>query len=91
MEAIGQDALTRRLARHAEEGSLAHAMLLTGAPGRGGLALALNLARRLHCQNPGPEGACGAYVRPVSSTISSSTPTSISVSPWPSRLARTSP
>ena len=37
MEAIGQDALTRRLARHAEEGSLAHAMLLTGAPGRGGL------------------------------------------------------
>jgi len=58
MEAIGQDALTRRLARHAEEGSLAHAMLLTGAPGRGGLALALNLARRLHCQNPGPEGAC---------------------------------
>ena len=59
MEAIGQDALTQRLARHAEEGSLAHAMLLTGAPGRGGLALALNLARRLHCQNPGPEGACG--------------------------------
>lgn len=59
MEAIGQGALTQRLARHAEEGSLAHAMLLTGAPGRGGLALALNLARRLHCQNPGPEGACG--------------------------------
>lgn len=59
MEAIGQDALTQRLARHAEEGSLAHAMLLTGAPGRGGLALALNLARRLHCHHPGPAGACG--------------------------------
>lgn len=49
MEAIGQEALTERLACHAEEGSLAHAMLLTGAPGRGGLALALALARRLHC------------------------------------------
>ena len=49
-EAIGQEALAARLAHHADAGSLAHAILLTGAPGRGGLALALNLARRLHCQ-----------------------------------------
>ena len=39
--AIGQEALATRLARHAEEGSLAHALLLTGVPGRGGLALTL--------------------------------------------------
>ena len=41
--AIGQEALANRLARHAEEGSLAHALLLTGVPGRGGLALTLAL------------------------------------------------
>lgn len=62
MEAIGQEALTERLSRHAEDGSLAHAMLLTGAPGRGGLALALALARRLHCteiaSSSGPCGTC---------------------------------
>lgn len=58
--AIGQEALAQRLAQHADAGSLAHALLLTGAPGRGGLALALNLARRLHCQaRPGTEKPCG--------------------------------
>jgi len=59
-EAIGQEALTQRLARHAEDDSLAHALLFTGAPGRGGLALVLDLARRLHCRGDrGPMGACG--------------------------------
>ena len=59
-EAIGQEALAGRLAHHADAGSLAHAILLTGAPGRGGLALALNLARRLHCQaTPGQAKPCG--------------------------------
>ena len=59
-EAIGQEALAARLAQQADAGSLAHAILLTGAPGRGGLALALNLARRLHCQAaPGQAKPCG--------------------------------
>ena len=59
-EAIGQEVLAARLAQHADAGSLAHAILLTGAPGRGGLALALNLARRLHCQAaPGQAKPCG--------------------------------
>ena len=59
-EAIGQEALAGRLAQHADAGSLAHAILLTGAPGRGGLALALNLARRLHCHAaPDQAKPCG--------------------------------
>ena len=56
--AIGQEALATRLARHAEEGSLAHALLLTGVPGRGGLALTLALAKQLHCQQSNA-AACG--------------------------------
>lgn len=56
--AIGQEGLANRLARHAAEGSLAHALLLTGVPGRGGLALALQLAKQLHCTSDGP-AACG--------------------------------
>ena len=56
--AIGQEGLASRLARHAEAGSLAHALLLTGSPGRGGLALTLALAKQLHCQTSDAE-ACG--------------------------------
>ena len=58
--AIGQAALATRLARHAEEGSLAHALLLTGVPGRGGLALTLALAKQLHCttSDATPCGTC---------------------------------
>lgn len=58
--AIGQEALATRLARHAEEGSLAHALLLTGVPGRGGLALTLALAKQLHCttSDATPCGTC---------------------------------
>ena len=59
-QAIGQEALSARLARHAAEGSLAHALLLTGAPGRGGLALTLALAKQLHCpsSSSSPCGTC---------------------------------
>ena len=59
-EAIGQEALANRLAERADAGSLAHAMLFTGAPGRGGLALALALARRLHCTFKGDPEPCGS-------------------------------
>ncbi len=58
-EAVGQEALTARLFERADAGTLAHAMLFTGPPGRGGLALALALARRLHCTSPQGGGACG--------------------------------
>ena len=60
--AIGQEALANRLARHAQDGSLAHALLLTGVPGRGGLALTLALAKQLHCQtgDAAPCGTCPA-------------------------------
>ena len=52
--------LATRLARHAEEGSLAHALLLTGVPGRGRLALTLALAKQLHCttSDATPCGTC---------------------------------
>ncbi len=59
-EAIGQEALVARLAERADTGTLAHAMLFTGAPGRGGLALALALARRLHCTSKAQPEACGS-------------------------------
>lgn len=59
-EAIGQEALAGRLARHADGGTLAHAILLAGPPGRGGLALALNLARRLHCTGAAGADPCGS-------------------------------
>ena len=58
-EAIGQEALANRLAERADAGTLAHAMLFTGSPGRGGLALALGLARRLHCADI----LCHVYIR----------------------------
>ena len=56
---IGQESLAARLAARADQGTLAHAMLFTGAPGRGGLALALALARRLHCTNKDGARPCG--------------------------------
>ena len=59
-EPIGQEALAARLAERADRGTLAHAMLFTGPAGRGGLALALALARRLHCTSKGPERPCGS-------------------------------
>lgn len=59
-EAIGQEALVARLSERADTGTLAHAMLFTGAPGRGGLALALALARRLHCTSKTQPEACGS-------------------------------
>ncbi len=59
-EAIGQEVLAARLAEHSAKGTLAHAMLFTGPPGRGGLALALNLARRLHCTDRASSEPCGA-------------------------------
>lgn len=59
-EAIGQAILSAQLAQRADDDALAHALLLTGAPGRGGLALALSLARRLHCKglDTRPCGVC---------------------------------
>ena len=59
-EAIGQAALAAQLAQRADDDALAHALLLTGSPGRGGLSLALALARRLHCkaEGAGPCGVC---------------------------------
>ena len=45
-EPIGQETLAAQLAQRANDEALAHAVLLTGAPGRGGLALALGLARQ---------------------------------------------
>lgn len=59
-EAIGQDMLAARLAEQADAGTLAHAMLFTGPPGRGGLALAMGLARRLHCTDRTSFDPCGA-------------------------------
>lgn len=60
-EVRGQSVLATRLSGWADEGTLPHAMLFTGTPGRGGLALALALARRLHCTDrtsPSPCGTC---------------------------------
>ncbi len=58
-EPIGQETLASQLAQRADDEALAHAVLLTGAPGRGGLALALGLARQLHCKGTGPK-PCGS-------------------------------
>lgn len=58
-EAMGQASLLARLSERADAGTLAHAMLFTGPPGRGGLALALALARRLHCTDKSTDGPCG--------------------------------
>lgn len=56
---IGQDALKRKLIASAAEGRIAHAQLLLGPSGYGGLPLALAYAQYVNCMQKGEEDSCG--------------------------------
>lgn len=56
---IGQQEIKEKLQREKAEGRIAHALLFSGTPGSGTLALALAYARYLLCESPGKEEACG--------------------------------
>ncbi|NMB47125.1 MAG: DNA polymerase III subunit delta' [Firmicutes bacterium] len=55
---IGQDALVKRLRQAIESGRVAHAYLISGAPGSGKKTLALGFAQALFCQHQHGD-ACG--------------------------------
>lgn len=55
----GYEDLKQRLIYSVQAGRISHAQLLAGVSGSGALALALAHARYIHCQNRGPEDACG--------------------------------
>ena len=56
---IGQQAVKKRLSDMVDEGRMPHALMLSGRPGRGKLALALALARYLCCTDRQSGDACG--------------------------------
>lgn len=58
-DVTGQEAVKRMLTADAAQGRVAHARLLQGQAGRGGLPLALAYARYLHCAHPQGGDACG--------------------------------
>jgi DNA polymerase-3 subunit delta' len=62
---IGQDRVKRILERSRVSGRLPHALLFDGAEGVGKDAMALELARALHCEKGevNPCGTCGSCVR----------------------------
>jgi DNA polymerase III subunit delta' len=61
-DVIGQQALTRHLARQVQEERAPHAMLLLGPPGAGGLALAFAYAQYLLCEDRQDTDSCGVCV-----------------------------
>lgn len=56
---IGQADILKRMVDEARSGKMPHARLLCGPSGRGGLPMAVALARYLMCSNPGCDDACG--------------------------------
>ena len=59
VDVIGQDALSARLRDGVISGRIAHAQLLEGPKGSGGLALARAYAQYLHCADRTKEDSCG--------------------------------
>ncbi|MCS6934649.1 MAG: hypothetical protein NZM35_05820 [Chitinophagales bacterium] len=59
-EVIGQQEIKQGLVNMVQSGKLPHALLLLGPEGCGNLALAIALARYLHCENRNADSACGA-------------------------------
>ncbi len=56
---VGQTEIKERLIREARAGRVPHALLLSGPPGCGKLALAVSYAQYLLCRRPGARDACG--------------------------------
>lgn len=55
----GQDELKQQLIQQVQRGQVAHAQLLLGKLGYGGLPVALAFAQYLHCHNPSATDSCG--------------------------------
>ena len=55
----GRQAVKNRLRSAAINDQLPHALMFTGEEGSGALAMAVALARFVHCEQPGDEDACG--------------------------------
>ncbi|MEI6311822.1 MAG: hypothetical protein WCP57_06160 [Bacteroidota bacterium] len=56
---VGQQYLKQKLIQNVRENRLAHATMLLGAEGTGGLAIAMALAQYLMCENKGEMDSCG--------------------------------
>lgn len=56
---IGQGAVKHQLIQMVKQNRISHALLFHGKGCVGKLPLALALAQYVHCENPGPEDACG--------------------------------
>ena len=61
-DVIGQQAVTRHLARLVQEDRAPHALLLLGPPGAGGLTLAFAYAQYLLCEDRQASDSCGVCV-----------------------------
>lgn len=55
----GHDELKKQLIRQVESGRVSHAQLLSGAAGRGGLAIAVAYAQYLNCEHRKDGDSCG--------------------------------
>lgn len=56
---VGQELLKQKLIQNVRDNRLAHATMLLGAEGTGGLAIAMALAQYLMCENKGETDSCG--------------------------------
>ncbi len=56
---VGQEHLKQKLIQNVRDNRLAHATMLLGAEGTGGLAIAMALAQYLMCENKGETDSCG--------------------------------
>jgi DNA polymerase III subunit delta' len=58
-QTIGQDKIIELFKKALERGALAHAYLLVGPPGIGKMRLALDLAKKLNCEQGKDQSPCG--------------------------------
>jgi DNA polymerase III subunit delta' len=58
-EVIGQNEIKMRLIDAVKENRISHALLFTGRPGVGKLAMAIAYAQFINCKNPGEQDSCG--------------------------------
>jgi len=58
-EVIGQFGAKKMLVQSVQNSTMAHAQLVLGTEGSGGLAIALAFAQYIHCENRTPEDSCG--------------------------------
>jgi DNA polymerase III subunit delta' len=58
-DVVGHKRLKKQLIANVTKNRISHAQLFLGPEGSGKLTLALAYARYIHCQNRGPEDACG--------------------------------